>query len=252
MNQISYRLGKLVLAFLIVFPATLSAQTFTDNDAWRAATCGQIVEDEIIDRITEYMTANGLDPNVDDVSAIPLSMPTDLGWGTFTSFGFGDNAFFNFASVNSRGFIIDEREFNSVTNDLERTFYLDPEPALGAVEGFSFHYGSEGFNIDIYDGTTLVESLHAPDSGGTDFADFGWINTNGINITRLEIYSSPDNVGGNTVTFISGVDFSFGQACPPNVSFFDQLTDIKVDVEDLLALETGADAYYGYYYSEGK
>ena len=242
MLKIALSTSRLIVALLVIFPATLTAQTYTSSADWTAATCGQIVEDEIVERITEYLIANNLDPN-QDYGALALPMPTDLGWGGFTSFGYGANAFFNFVSVGRLGFVIDEQQLDG-TGEVERTFYLDPDPALGPVEGFCFHYGSAGFNIDIYDGATLVESLHAPSSGPTDFADFGWINVDGLNVTRIEIYSVPDVPMGNPVTFISSIDFSFGVYCPPADSPYDQLTGVRDDIATLLADASGRDAVY--------
>ncbi len=49
-------------SLLFIIPSTLAAQTFTSRTEWDAATCGQLVEDQFVERISEYLIANECQP----------------------------------------------------------------------------------------------------------------------------------------------------------------------------------------------
>lgn len=225
----------LIVTLLFLFPSALAAQTttFTSQTEWEAAICGTLVEDNIGDLVDGHVNFFGLPNGV------------NLGWGTLTSYGFMENSFFNLVGNNPPyGFFIGERVVSGPT--VVNTYYLDLDPTLittlGSSEGFCFTYASDvGFNIDLYDGTTLVDSLNAPTSGTAATAEFGWINVDALDFDRVEIYD-PNSAG--FPTFITSIDFSFGEHCLPGDSSFDELTVLQGDVADLLADASGSDAFF--------
>lgn len=130
-----------------------------------------------------------------------------------------------------------------------QTACFEVDAANGELEGFLLR--TPGFfppTVSLFDGDTLVETvpLAAGDSpfdldAGVFF--YGWTNTDGINVTKIQLDVIP------TRLFVfEGIELSFfpepvePPVEPPAETCFDQLTNVKTEIENLLATATGRNA----------
>ena len=165
------------------------------------------------------------------------------------------------------GVIIPSLSFSSPLGD-PQPLVLDLDPDLGKVEGL--YLEGTGVTISLFDGDTLLDTFTSAFPVEDDSVpgiivvrtpfpptnrEFGFINTQGLNITRVEL--SGIDVS-NLAELSPGLDRDFIGAvirdlkvsfCEPEPepepeidTCFDQLADVKAEVEALLATSTGKDA----------
>lgn len=223
---------------LLLFSPSASAQTtgqvIFGVDNWLAAMTGTVV-------CEEYESLIDIDGD-----------PIQLGMGNVSielfpsqSISLGQLSFEDDFELfqNTPPFLI----FRSPLED-PKPLVLDLDPDLGKVEGLSLQTGI--LRVSLFDGDTLLENFvplaNDPDPNSDQI--FNWINTQGLNITRIE-FSAPepgDLPDGTEILEAGGlvgpIKASF-LPCPEEPeTCFDQLDDVKAEVEALLATATGKDA----------
>ena len=146
-------------------------------------------------------------------------------------------------------------EFSNPLND-PQPLVLELDPSLGQLEGFFVEAGR--LRVSLFDGDTLLDNYPVSTSTTTSVIGInqaGWINTQGLNVTRIEFSRATDEDLGPSggLTRASGLLGNLKAAFtplpeppaeePPAETCFDQLEDVKAEVEALLATATDADAY---------
>lgn len=224
-------------------------------DDWTAAVPGDVVDgdfESLVDLDGQLIA--GRTGDFQDI--IEIQNPQQLEWGQLSTpvvDGLG------MSSLTSQVFIVDgfgQIPFSPLgIGSLE--LVLD-DPSARQLEGFAITF-RQGFelNIQFFDGDELVDSFlfddfrfRLPSSETVDPASFGfgWINTDGLNITRIVL----EDVQGDNVE-LGRMRFSFTEieqppvdppVDPPVLTCFDQLSDVLLGVEELLAVSEGDDAAY--------
>jgi len=130
-------------------------------------------------------------------------------------------------------------EFNNA-NDINFEF----DQSLGSVEGFCLTFGGGG-EIQIFDGETVVDTIEVIFEAGTTIFDtrtICWLNTTGLNVTRIE--------GSNNILVPSFPDVfnDFQVAIKPDVvSCRSLLQDLIADVAAIAPVEGSSDESLLYY-----
>jgi len=244
------RLALSAVAILAVAPTMIFAQgeTFTDCDAWEAAVCGNVLDDD-------FESFVGFDGNPVTSSFGGIPTPQSLVWGEVSQEGNSPDAVSHFNSPTfpiPRGIFIDDAASGGVNG---RSAVFTPDTAaLGQLEGVCFNYMTPNLDATIffkaYDGGTLVASIpltNATDDDGEAIpSTFGWQNTDGLNVTRFEFTIERSATATSTPTGLVGDgQLSFGDGCePPAVSCFDQLAAVEANLEAYVDTLSGSDAYF--------
>jgi hypothetical protein len=120
-------------------------------------------------------------------------------------------------------------------------------PALGILEGFCFRYANLSADIRVYDGDTVVDSFTTvPGQFSVDAPEtfICWENTNGVNVTRVEVETRSGQADVNSALFIIDGEFRFECDPEPTATCFSQLADVQAGVAALLADADDSDAYW--------
>lgn len=133
---------------------------------------------------------------------------------------------------------------SSATILAPNTTCIELDPSQGQLEGYLIKTANVAPPIvSLFDGDTLVGTINHDSS--PLFLDvfafaFGFVNTDGLNVTKIVIEDNSPSPPS-----ISCVDVSFtpNDVAPPAETCFDQLADVKAEVEALLATSTGKDAH---------
>ena len=169
---------------LLLSVVNLSAQglTFTDKAEYEAAICGSVSDNDFGDVSIDGTPLRDLADQ--GIVLGPLVFPTT--WGQIETTALSANAF---TAVNhTDGTILSAYLFGNGNVNSTNTWI--PDPSFGAVEGFLISYTStDDFEIEVYDGSTLVETITVPatDQTATEPNSFGWINSQGVNATSFSI-----------------------------------------------------------------
>jgi hypothetical protein len=234
----------LFLSLLLLTPVSVLAQgdTFSDCATWEAAVCGSVVDD-------------GFDGFVDfDGAPVPDSFfgaipsPQSVVWGDVSQEGNSPAGLAFFSDLDANGV-----EQGGVLFDDGRPVVMTPNGVLGPLQGICIDFevanenvANSGAFVNFYDGDTLVETVAVPivpeNSGNSVPGTFGWINTDGINVTRFEFAVQG---GTNDLGVVRNAQLAFGESCdPPAETCFEGLAAVKADIEALLATSTASDACY--------
>ncbi|MFK7769547.1 MAG: hypothetical protein AB8B55_20210 [Mariniblastus sp.] len=203
MRSFSTRATLLILfAYLTtsLVASTVSAgDVFDDKDLWRASVCGNVIGTDF-GSVVDF-AGNSLP---DDFSG-EIPTPQNLSYGVVSQEGnaLGIRALSTNGSV---GFVA----------DFARSVDIDINPGLDPVEGVCFRVLQLDSIYKFYDGDTLVETQVAEYDATLTFDDapayWGWTNTEGLNITRIEISGTEES---NFAIVIEG-EISFGGNCSPS------------------------------------
>ena len=125
------------------------------------------------------------------------------------------------------GFLLGFLPFGGGDIEYQITIYDD----LGApIDTFDISIGEEGSNTD----------MSSKDFGSVSV---GWINNDDRNVSRVEVASKPLS-SDVAVAVVGRGQFAFLDAEPPVETCFDQLTDVRDEVANLLTTSEGRDAAY--------
>lgn len=224
-----------VLAFS---PTLIFAQgeVFTDCDAWSEAVCGNILDDDY----DSFVDENGDLISDNFNSGIPT--PQTVTWGQVSQDG-NDPPAVSYVNVATAQGIL----FSG-----QRPAVFTPDTiALGQLKGICFTYRGvdeegAGVTFTAFDGDTPVAThvlpVPANDANGNAVdATFGWINSEGVNVTRFEFASFGDGASG----FVGNGQLSFDDGCDPlEATCFEQLAVVEGNVAAFLETLTGNDAYF--------
>ena len=252
--QKTLRLAIAAVAIIAAAPAIIFAQgeTFTDCDAWTAAICGNIIDDDF-ESVVGFPDNPIPEPGTGRFSD-PVPNPQSLVWGDVSQSFTPELVFFSgqeeMGGICS-GFLFD----NSFEDGADgRPIVFTPNTdVMGPLEGVCFSYFSQFPDIDIafnaYDGDTIVASIPLPanaidDEGIPIAATFGWRNTEGLNVTRFE-FAVTSVVLGRPAGFVGDGQLAFGDGCdPPEATCFEQLGMVEADLDAFLDTLSGDDAYF--------
>ena len=229
------RMAIVGVAVLSISSITFAqGEVFTDCDAWTAAVCGEIIDDDFESLV---------DLNGDLLTEDQLSFGTGnqvLSWASVTSPETTDLNIFR------------ENGTNNLFTDNRSPLVFDLNADLLPFEGFCFDYASDGeVTFSGFAGDTLVVTETMP-ATGVDFSfveNFGWRDTEGLGITRIEI-SVAVTAEGETSTIVFGNgQVSFGEICDPEPepeppTCFEMLGDVKTNTQALLPSLSGDDLYF--------
>ena len=249
-----------ITCFFTVASSTAYAQStvFTNSDArtdWAAAVLGTIVEDDFESLRTTDGSLFLDDAELGVIS--PLQNPQSLAWGDlFGPESDSPNSFVTFLSnfggpeLPPGGLTVGP---NIATSDPAPIGFTFNNPDNGALEGFVLsirdQLAASRLEISIFEGDKLLESFFVENLAENitgfvpedpDTYAFGWINTNNLNATRVEIAEVGD---GESLT-LSNARFAFFDPEPVAETCFDLLTDVRLEVAALLATSEGHDAAY--------
>ncbi|QEG25016.1 hypothetical protein [Mariniblastus fucicola] len=242
-----FRVAATAMAVFAAAPALIFAQgeTFTDCDAWAAAVCGSVLDDDFesfVDFDGNQISANFFGP---------VPSPQSLVWGEVSQDGNDPAAVSVFRSETSP---FSAGTFFDDAGDGRPAVFTPNTTALGPLEGICFKYLSTESDATVsfnaYDGETLVASIPLPNAtdaaGAAVPSTFGWQNTEGLNVTRFEFAIERSATGTVSPTGIVGDgQLSFGDGCDPSpVSCFDQLALVEASLESYVATLTDCEAYY--------
>jgi hypothetical protein len=237
---------------LLTLCSPVSAQTAGQFiplfDDWLEATNGTLVcEDfESLVDLDGNPAADSLPPVEDrqPITRIPIANPQTIALGQISS---NSDSFSNFALDREAG-LDNFIEFFS-SSDAPTPLVVDLDPDLCKLEGFHLSFGESALRISLFDGDVLVDTFDVDESNvfvGVGEVLFGWIAPEDLNVTRIEIDAIPfpGNVRSAAVLIELCATFL---PCPeppepPTQTCFDQLDDVKAEVEALLATATDDDA----------
>ena len=244
----------IVAVAVVAAPAMIFAQgeTFTDCDAWTAAICGNIVDDDT-ESLVDF-EGNQIPATEPFGDIIPS--PQSLVWGELSQAGTQGGISF-FAGQEANGGICSGFIFDDANDDINegRAIVFTPDiDALGPLEGVCFDYfvDTPGAIIvfNAFDGDTLVASIPLPatdldDDGNFVSSVFGWQNTAGLNVTRFEFAVDGGDLIGLPAGFVGDGQLAFGDGCdPPEATCFEQLGDVEANLAALVDTLSGDDAYF--------
>lgn len=256
---------------LALAPVTVLAQgeTFIGMDTIEVfeATAPGIIIDDDFDSIVNDINGDPIEPvfNDDRNDAgryFELQNPLQLAWGEISAPVSEDS---DMPGLFSRGFVSFVEGLFRVgrnTPSSRESLVLElNNPLLRQLEGFaySFRRGSRQ-TVSFYDGDTLIEEFTLDDNNFPGFLEtrrpsgsvvdpsafsFAWINTDGRNVTRIEIAIPP----GVVRLELSSMRFAFAEVLdapvdPPVLTCFEQLTDVRLGVEALLETAESDDAAF--------
>ena len=176
---------------------------FVDQEVWLENTTGTIVGDDftsLVDRFGERIN-NGIPGN----SGTLLS-PQTLAWGVLTS----TNPAARPLAFQQRDFEVGDTPLIQIIGGLAfdggtpPVLTLDLDPELGPLEGIYLTplpigaFSGKFRTYLLYDGDTLVERLDESEvtgSFGNRGGEFGWINTENLNVTQIEMRNGFDGLG---------------------------------------------------------
>ncbi len=175
-----------------------------------------------------------------------IAQPQQFAWGQLSSTATpGTEEFVGFQVT---FFGVPQPVSVSLVNNARAIFDLDP--SLGQVDGLFFQGRDGALQIRLFDGDTLVATLLESEFDPVrvdGMRDYGWINSNGLNVTRFEILVEP-TPGRSSIPTIANLDFAFipldeAPAPPaPADTCFQRLADVRAEIETLLASSEGKDA----------
>jgi len=128
-----------------------------------------------------------------------------------------------------------------------------PNPENGELNGFCLRFANRIADVRIFDGDTLIDSItttqgqDAPDAPRTFIC---WENTEGVSVTHIEIENSllSDDLALDPIAVFVVLEgkFVFEPPAPEPATCFEMLTDVRSDVDALLAASDpyGSDAYF--------
>jgi hypothetical protein len=243
----AYLLAFACLLTLLQTSANAQSLTFIDNNAltdWNNALPETAsVEGDDYESIVDADGVPISEVNF-EIGAIGLQNPQPLAWGSISGNSMDPDGRLVFGALFTQRLGVAQ---DPILFGIGRLTFTFDNPDRGLLEGLFFFMNSNNSlaTIEFYNGDTLLESFEVDSefrSSGFDETNpltfpFGWVNTDGLDVTRVDIL-------GPGVT-VSEAQFAFAEVppvIPPAMTCFDQLTDVRVAIEDLAAASEGSDA----------
>jgi hypothetical protein len=235
--QFLYKLIPLFVLFASPSFTFGQGDVFSDCESWEAAVC-------VSPRDSDFAALKDADGQPveagDNIFLTPIPNNQELEWGTVSQTGNDDDVIFfgNATRTPAVGFGV----------GIPITF--TPNTAvLGTLQGVCFPLSTGGppgseIVFSVFEGNTVVEThtiASTNEDGRTESLEFGWINNDNIDVSKFE-FSLNGELG--TVGFVINGQLAFGDCEPQEQTCFEQLGDVKAEVQALLDQSTGHDAAY--------
>lgn len=220
MRSFFAKTATFLILFAFLTSPLVASDTFTDKDEWSESVCGDRVDSDF----ESVMDASGnpVFPGDNIVSNLPNNQV--LAWGIASQENNSD-LIETFVNGDLHGFIA--REDEPVSFDLD--------PTQGPLEGFCFRHFGNSFQLTFFDGDTVVDTQTVfVDELITidDEAFFGWTNTDGLNVTRIEMIALDPAGDIVSLFFISNFQFSFnGGNCNNDPTPQEQLDEVIANLD---------------------
>lgn len=199
---------------------------FVDRDEWNTAITGTVLDDDF----NSLVNVDGdLVIDTPTLDSQFLTNPQQLAWGQLSAILVPGPPDFQSLTAN-----VNEGEAAVFLRGEKLIFDLDP--TLGQFEGFFTKVFNQDIRLSLFDGDTLVETLDEPDfyiAPEDRFpGEFGWVNTTGLNVTRIEVTSL--SLFSGTFSF-ADLDLAFAPVVEPPVVDPDIFIPMLIDdIEGLI------------------